>query len=293
MAANEQDFSDWGGKTEVSYDIIDPALAERLRTTLLRIEQTPATGVLPTLGHWCYFQSPAPADLLGEDGHPQRGGFLPPIALPRRMWAGGSLEFLSPIPIGATLSRHSTIGSIQAKEGRSGKLVFVSITHDYWQEETKLITERQDLVFREAAIKGNTASAKSKTTTLPPSEETPTPIHSQTLRGDAVTLFRFSALTFNSHRIHYDRDYAIQVEGYSGLVVHGPLLATQLAQFAEQRLANDGRSLRHFDFKAVSPVIDTQHYTLCAGSEADDGCIPLWIVKDDGVVAMRAEARFL
>jgi len=270
VAANEQDFSDWGGKTEVSYDIIDPALAERLRTTLLRIEQTPATGVLPTLGHWCYFQSPAPADLLGEDGHPQRGGFLPPIALPRRMWAGGSLEFLSPIPIGATLSRHSTIGSIQAKEGRSGKLVFVSITHDYWQEETKLITERQDLVFREAAIKGNTASAKSKTTTLPPSEETPTPLHSQTLRGDAVTLFRFSALTFNSHRIHYDRDYAIQVEGYSGLVVHGPLLATQLAQFAEQRFANDGRSLRHFDFKAVSPVIDTQHYTLCAGSEADD-----------------------
>jgi 3-methylfumaryl-CoA hydratase len=293
VAANEQDFSDWGGKTEVSYDIIDPALAERLRTTLLRIEQTPATGVLPTLGHWCYFQSPAPADLLGEDGHPQRGGFLPPIALPRRMWAGGSLEFLSPIPIGATLSRHSTIGSIQAKEGRSGKLVFVSITHDYWQEETKLITERQDLVFREAAIKGNTASTKSKTTILPPSEKTPAPLHSQTLRGDTVTLFRFSALTFNSHRIHYDRDYAVQVEGYSGLVVHGPLLATQLAQFAEQHFANGGRSLRHFDFKAVSPVIDTQHYTLCTGSEGEDGCVPLWIVKDDGVVAMRAEARFL
>ena len=166
MAANEQDFSDWGGKTEVSYDIIDPALAERLRTTLLRTEQTPATGVLPTLGHWCYFQSPAPADLLGEDGHPQRGGFLPPIALPRRMWAGGSLEFLSPIPIGATLSRHSTIGSIQAKEGRSGKLVFVSITHDYWQEETKLITEQQELVFRAAAIKDNTFSAS--TTKLQP-----------------------------------------------------------------------------------------------------------------------------
>ena len=239
MAANEQDFSDWCGKTEVSYDIIDPALAERLRTTLLRTEQTPATGVLPTLGHWCYFQAPAPADLLGEDGHPQRGGFLPPIALPRRMWAGGSLEFLAPIPIGATLSRHSTIGSMQAKEGRSGKLVFVSITHDYWQEETKLITERQDLVFREAAIKGNTASTKSKTTILPPSEETPAPLHSQTLRGDTVTLFRFSALTFNSHRIHYDRDYAVQVEGYSGLVVHGPLLATQLAQFAEQRLLLD------------------------------------------------------
>ena len=293
MAANEQDFSDWGGKTEVSYDIIDPALAERLRTTLLRTEQTPAIGVLPTLGHWCYFQAPAPADLLGEDGHPQRGGFLPPIALPRRMWAGGSLEFLAPIPIGATLSRHSTIGSMQAKEGRSGKLVFVSITHDYWQEETKLITERQDLVFREAAIKGNTASTKSKTTILPPSEETPAPLHSQTLRGDTVTLFRFSALTFNSHRIHYDRDYAVQVEGYSGLVVHGPLLATQLAQFAEQHFANGGRSLRHFDFKAVSPVIDTQHYTLCTGSEGEDGCVPLWIVKDDGVVAMRAEARFL
>jgi len=171
--------------------------------------------------------------------------------------------------------------------------VFVSITHDYWQEETKLITERQDLVFREAAIKGNTASTKSKTTILPPSEETPAPLHSQTLRGDTVTLFRFSALTFNSHRIHYDRDYAVQVEGYSGLVVHGPLLATQLAQFAEQHFANGGRSLRHFDFKAVSPVIDTQHYTLCTGSEGEDGCVPLWIVKDDGVVAMRAEARFL
>ena len=293
MAVNEQHFSDWCGKTEVSFDIIDSALAERLRTTLLRDEQTPATDVLPTLGHWCYFQSPAPAHLLSEDGHPQRGGFLPPIPLPRRMWAGGSLEFFAQIPVGAKLTRQSTIASIQEKEGRSGKLVFVAIEHEYWQEKTRLLTERQELVFREAAINSNSDTANTKPPGNTPPIDLTIPLYSQTLCGDAVTLFRFSALTFNSHRIHYDRNYAVNVEGYAGLVVHGPLLATQLAHFAEENFGASDRRLRQFNFKAVSPIVDAQNYTLCAGNRSSDGRVPLWIVKDDGVLAMRAEAQFV
>jgi 3-methylfumaryl-CoA hydratase len=293
VASNEYEFDEWCGKTEVSQDVIDPALAARLRTTLLNDEQTLSTEFLPTLGHWCFFQSPAPAHLLSEDGHPQRGGFLPPIPLPRRMWAGGKLEFFAQIPIGATLIRHSTIDSIQAKEGRSGKLVFVTIRHEYWQEKTKLLTEHQDLVFREAATNANSDATGNKTLGLTSPIESTAPLYSQTLCGDAVTLFRFSALTFNSHRIHYDRDYAVNVEGYAGLVVHGPLLATQLAQFAEQNFETSDRRLGSFSFKAVSPIVDTQNYTLCAGNKNSDGRVPLWIIKDNGVLAMRAEAQFV
>ena len=293
VASNEYEFDEWCGKTEVSQDVIDPALAARLRTTLLNDEQTLSTEFLPTLGHWCFFQSPAPAHLLSEDGHPQRGGFLPPIPLPRRMWAGGKLEFFAQIPIGATLIRHSTIDSIQAKEGRSGKLVFVTIRHEYWQEKTKLLTEHQDLVFREAATNANSDATGNKTLGLTSPIESTAPLYSQTLCGDAVTLFRFSALTFNSHPIHYDRDYAVNVEGYAGLVVHGPLLATQLAQFAEKNFETSDRRLGSFSFKAVSPIVDTQNYTLCAGNKNSDGRVPLWIIKDNGVLAMRAEAQFV
>ena len=293
VASNEYEFDEWCGKTEVSQDVIDPALAARLRTTLLNDEQTLSTEFLPTLGHWCFFQSPAPTHLLSEDGHPQRGGFLPPIPLPRRMWAGGKLEFFAQIPIGATLIRHSTIDSIQAKEGRSGKLVFVTIRHEYWQEKTKLLTEHQDLVFREAATNANSDATGNKTLGLTSPIESTAPLYSQTLCGDAVTLFRFSALTFNSHRIHYDRDYAVNVEGYAGLVVHGPLLATQLAQFAEKNFETSDRRLGSFSFKAVSPIVDTQNYTLCAGNKNSDGRVPLWIIKDNGVLAMRAEAQFV
>ena len=293
VASSGYEFEEWCGKTEVSQDVIDPALAARLRTTLLHDEQTLSTEFLPTLGHWCFFQSPAPAHLLSEDGHPQRGGFLPPIPLPRRMWAGGKLEFFAQIPIGATLTRHSTIDSIQAKEGRSGKLVFVTIRHEYWQEEIKLLTEHQELVFREAATNTHSDATSRKTLGVTPPNELTVPLYSQTLSGDPVTLFRFSALTFNSHRIHYDRDYAVNVEGYAGLVVHGPLLATQLAHFAEQNFAlRDGR-LGSFSFKAVSPIVDAQNYTLCAGNRSNDGRVPLWIIKDDGVLAMRAEAQFI
>ena len=293
VASNEYEFDEWCGKTEVSQDVIDPALAARLRTTLLNDEQTLSTEFLPTLCHWCFFQSPAPAHLLSEDGHPQRGGFLPPIPLPRRMWAGGKLEFFAQIPIGATLIRHSTIDSIQAKEGRSGKLVFVTIRHEYWQEKTKLLTEHQDLVFREAATNANSDATGNKTLGLTSPIESTAPLYSQTLCGDAVTLFRFSALTFNSHRINYDRDYAVNVEGYAGLVVHGPLLATQLAQFAEKNFETSDRRLGSFSFKAVSPIVDTQNYTLCAGNKNSDGRVPLWIIKDNGVLAMRAEAQFV
>ncbi len=162
--------------------------------------------------------------------------FCLPIPLPRRMWAGGSLEFFAQIPVGATLTRQSTIDSIQEKEGRSGKLVFVTIRHEYWQEKTRAADRTTRARFSRSRTSTPTQMQRAPNPrgNTPPNDLT-IPLYSQTLCGDAVTLFRFSALTFNSHRIHYDRNYAVNVEGYAGLVVHGPLLATQLAHFAEAK----------------------------------------------------------
>lgn len=291
LTENRHTLQDWIGKTEESQDTLDPALVSRIATSLHLDDGAPRApqlgAALPALWHWCFFQTPAPFAGLSEDGHPRRGGFLPPIELPRRMWAGGSLTFHGPLPVGAAITRRSRIQSIEEKSGRSGALTFVSVAHSYFHGDRLMLEEYQDLVFREAAT-GGSAPAPTK-----PVEPLPEPTHARVQFPNTVTLFRYSALTFNSHRIHFDRDYAVNEEGYEGLVVHGPLLATQLCSFALEACANETERLSRFSFRALSPVIDTTGYRLCAGTrEAGSGAAALWIETADGRLAMRAEAHF-
>jgi 3-methylfumaryl-CoA hydratase len=216
----------------------------------------------------------------GPDGHAERGGFLPPVPLPRRMWAGSRLSFLMPLCIGETISRVSTVTSITSKEGRSGPLVFVTVRHVMTNGAKTAIEEEHDIVYREAPAR-DVAGPQPPAAPVQASWE-----HRRD--PDAVLLFRYSALTFNSHRIHYDRSYVTNVEGYPGLVAHGPLLATLLLDSLARE--HPLRLVTHFTFRAVSPVFDTTPFMVC-GKLSDDGKnAHLWIRHLDGSLAMDATA---
>ena len=275
-----EDLSQWTGRTEASSDRITAAPVHALRATLdLPASTVEGTG-LPLPWHWLYFSSPAHAADVDVDGHPKRGGFLPPVPLPRRMWAGGRLEIKRPLTIGEDATRKSTIKAVTVKEGRSGTLVFVTVLHEISDRHGLAITEEQDLVYRDAPP-ANAAPAKQ----APHGEEG---THSRQVTPDPVLLFRYSALTFNGHRIHYDRDYATAVEGYPGLVVHGPLIATLLLDLLKRELPE--AHIRHFSFKAVSPLIDIHPFSLHMKADAD-GCMKLWALNHEGALAMTAEAQ--
>ncbi len=206
--------------------------------------------------------------------HPKRGRFLPPVPLPRRMWAGGSVEFRRPIAIGAAMERHSRIAGVDCKSGASGELVFVAVEHEIRVAGDVAIRERQDLVYRGPSESGHQRSE-------PADRQS---VATRPYRADPVALFRFSAITFNGHRIHYDRDYARDTEGYPGLVVHGPFQATLLMDlFLRER---PGFEVRQFDFRAYSPIFDTQEFTLNLSPTA--GGAELWTARMDGGVAMTA-----
>jgi 3-methylfumaryl-CoA hydratase len=305
MSSNSQtiNLSDWIGRTAVLDEPIDLALAQRIAISLAEgdtAQHLEAGAPLPPLWHWCFFQTPAVAADLSLDGHPHRGGFLPPVSLPRRMWAGGSLHFHKPLPIAATISRESRIRSIEEKEGRSGPLVFVSIDHHYTANETLLLEERQDLVFREQAKKvAEGAESLPPSTALADGGALNNAVASKEIVPSEVTLFRYSALTFNSHRIHYDRDYAKNVEGYAGLVVHGPLLATQLCEFAESLAESLGgeetAQLQSFDFRGQQATLDLGPYFLQAEQvKRSEGLveIDLRVVNHAGAQSMKAQAVF-
>ncbi len=271
-----QDFSAWVGRSETVDDTITSAPVAGLAATFDRICPDQE---LPSLWHWAYFTPKPPAHLIGPDGHPKRGDFLPPIPLPRRMWAGGRTWFDAPILIGDSVSRRSTIRRIDTKQGRSGTLIFVTLSHDISTPRGVAVREEHDLVFRDNPK---------------PDDPTPTPgpvpggahFHRE-IMPDPVLLFRYSALTFNSHRIHYDRPYATGVEGYPGLVVHGPLIATMLLDLV--RSERPGAVVKAFDFKAVSPLFDTHPLMLCGRLEAD-GSLSLWAQNHLGHLATRARA---
>ncbi len=285
LKASELNLLDWIGNSEQSTDRIDSALTQRIAITLRDQPESPQPrnfASLPPLWHWCFFQNPAPLSRTNIDGHPHHGSFLPPIRLPRRMWAGGSLKFLTPLPIDSEVMRHSKIKSIETKQGRSGELIFISIEHTYWLEGVAAMYEQQDLVFREPAKPGTLETPSSTET------EKRNCIAYREIEPSSVLLFRYSALTFNSHRIHYDRDYAIDSEGYEGLVVHGPLLATQLIEFAQKHNEKKQR-LVGFTFRAMRPVSDKHNYKLCIG-EIEGSSLPLWIENHEGAVAMKATA---
>jgi 3-methylfumaryl-CoA hydratase len=272
------DYSAWVGRSETRNDIATAAPLVGL-AALLDHDTGAAPDIVPPLGHWLYFLPTARQSVIGEDGHPRRdgAGLLPPVPLPRRMWAGSRIEFLSPIPVGAALTRVTTIAAIKSKRGTTGDLLFVTLRHDIAADGVAAIREEQDIVFREPAP---AAPALSIPPTAPTEAEPADAVRS--ISPDPVLLFRYSALTFNAHRIHYDRDYARNVEGYAGLVVHGPLIATLLMDHALRA----GLSPRRFDFRAEAPLIDGAPFDLCLAH--GDGSTRLWARDATGRTTMRA-----
>jgi len=230
---------------------------------------------LPPTWHWLYFHEATPTPQLGPDGHAPRGGFLPPVPLPRRMWAGSRFIFSRPLTLGQKAIRRSTIKSITSKQGRSGQLCFVVVAHEIKMDGELCLTEEQDLVYREAPQPGASATEK---TVKPASSEA---VWSERVQPNPVWLFRYSALTFNGHRIHYDVDYCREVEGYPGLVVHGPLIATLLLDQFRHRSPDS--TISTFNFRAMSPLYDVSPFTL-NGNEGH-----LWAANHDGGLAMQAE----
>jgi 3-methylfumaryl-CoA hydratase len=271
----------WVGKTETTSSRVGAATANAMAATLDR----PFDGdALPPLWHWAYFWTAAPQSEIGPDGHPKRGGFLPPVPLPRRMWAGGRLKFAHPIRVGEAVTRRSTIAKVDAKQGRSGALVFVTVAHEILNAQGVAITEEHDIVYRDNPEPGAAAPVPQQA----PADEQ----FSRAITPDPVLLFRYSALTFNGHRIHYDRSYVTEVEGYPGLIVHGPLIATLLVDLLRRELP--GAVLKQFDFKAASPLFDIHPFTVCGKREADGsiaaGHVDLWARNHLGQLAMSARA---
>jgi 3-methylfumaryl-CoA hydratase len=265
-------------------DHIDPWRARALHATMDLPGDGPTEGdALPHFWHWIYFLDARPARALGRDGHPATGedGFIPYFGLPRRMWAGGRLRFHQPLPIGAKVEKRSTIDNVAEKSGRSGPLAFVTVRHDISGPDGLAITEHQDIVYRQdPAQKQDLALNAPKS----PPKQAPTDEHRLQLFTCSTTmLFRYSALTFNGHRIHYDRDYAQGVEGYPGLIVHGPLIAQMLLAFAE---AAPGQTTAQFEFRAASPAFDFEEITLCAKDRSDG--TDLWARGPDGRLIMTA-----
>lgn len=240
------DLQAWVGRTRQVVERLHPFPAQAFAALLDRDPATTSTGgLLPPGWHWLYFHSPTRTSELGADGHERRGAFLPPVPLPRRMWAGGRLEFLHPLPVGVDAERHSTITAIEEKDGRSGPLVFVTVTHEVRVDGTVAVREEQDLVYRQPpppvpAAPGTPYADLSSLRVL------------QRFPTDPVTLFRFSALTYNGHRIHYDHPYATSVEGYPDLVVHGPLLALLLLDAADREARP--RGLARFAYRGLAPI---------------------------------------
>jgi 3-methylfumaryl-CoA hydratase len=277
---NEDSFSAWIGKSETNNDTIDARPVRLMRTIMDSDFNAPNNDELPPLWHWLYFPTTATLDELGPDGHPKLGGFLPPVELPRRMWAGGRLQFFRPLRIGDQVEKKSSIKDIATKNGRTGKLCFVTVVHEFMVSGDLCIREEHDIVYRENAKTGITSPS-------PPAAPDNCD-WSRSIKPGPVMLFRYSALTFNGHRIHYDVDYCRDVEGFEGRVFHGPLTATLLVDLAVRN--NPDKPLRSFDFRAISPLFDTKSF-LIAGQNHDK-MSEIWAQNSDGRLAMKAEAVF-
>ena len=273
----------WIGRSEEAGDLITATPCAALAALLDRPPERPAAGTpLPPLWHWLYFLPLHRQSELGPDGHARRGGFLPPVTLPRRMWAGSQFEFRAPLCIGDQVVRRSVIDNVTEKSGRNGPLIFVRVRHELRRqgEAAAALTEFHDIVYRPEAVAGE----------APPPASRPelTARWQRSCVADPVLLFRFSALTFNGHRIHYDRSYAREVEGYPGLVVHGPLLATWLIDLVRRELP--AAQLSRFEFRALRPLFDQHPFTLNGAPAADGRTVRLWATDHEGWLVMDASA---
>lgn len=263
-------YENWIGKTETCRDLITAWPLAALAAMLDR--EVPSDGVVPPLWHWLYFLPTHRQSELGPDGHGRRGEFLPPVELPRRMWAGGRFEFHDSLRVGDQAERISTIASVQEKQGRSGALAFVVVRHEVRTPRGLALTEEHDIVYRgEGGAEVPQAAPAGKFE------------WERTVHPDDVLLFRYSALTFNGHRIHYDRRYCTDVEHYPGLVVHGPLVATMLLGLVPEAVAK-------FSFRAVSPLFDTEAFQVRGLREGSGASLSACTAG--GRLAMTASAEF-
>ena len=283
-AATLAHLQGWAGKTETLMDDITAAPVRGLSATLDCDDPAPSPGTaLPPLWHWLYFLPQHRQSEIGPDGHAKRGGFLPPVPLPRRMWAGGRLHWAqaNPLVVGDAVRRTSRIESVTHKAGRTGDLLFVLVKHEVHNAKGLALTEEHDIVYRAAAQPGDPAA-------LPvPAEKDAA--WQRSIIPDDVLLFRYSALTFNGHRIHYDRQYVTEIEGYPGLIVHGPLIATLLVDLLRCNTA--GAFVKSFSFKAVRPTFDLHPFRLSGQPSSDGKTVRLWAEDHEGWITMQATAE--
>jgi len=283
-AATLAHLQSWIGRTETLSDELTAAPVRGLSATLDRDDPAPAPGtVLPPLGHWLFFLPQHRQSELGPDGHAKRGGFLPPVPLPRRMWAGGRLAWnpANPLRVGDAVQRHSRIESVTHKAGRTGDLVFVLVRHAIHNARGLGVTEEHDIVYRAAPLPGDPVP--------PPVQAEPGAAWQREITPDDVLLFRYSALTFNGHRIHYDRRYVTEVEGYPGLIVHGPLIATLLVDLVRRNAP--GAFVTGFQFKAVRPTFDLHPFRLNAQPSADGRSVRVWAQDHEGWLTLHGEVQ--
>ena len=287
------DLSQWVGRRQEMVETISPVQVRQMAAALddrARLDH-PASAPLPAGWHWCYFNPTAQQSGLGEDGHPAKGDFLPPVAQPRRMWAGSRLVWQRAFSVGREVTKATEIQSVARKQGRSGEMVFVTLAHRYSDDQGLVLTEEHDIVYRDAPDEAERDQLRATGQRIASGE------HAferqgewvKAVRTDEVMLFRYSAATFNGHRIHYDQPYCRDVEGYPGLVVHGPLIATLLLDWVERELApalGTAGFVSAFSFKAKSPTFHLSGFHLHARRSEHGGGLDVWSTNNLGQVGL-------
>jgi 3-methylfumaryl-CoA hydratase len=272
----------WIGRSTQASDLVTAQLGKGLRATLFMEIGEPKKGdAAPFTVHWCLAPAVFPMSELGPDGHPTRGGFLPPVPLPRRMWAGGELEFFDTLRVGDEVTRTSRIADVTMKTGSTGALCFVSVDHLITTTRGTAIRERQDIVYRDLSSAQPAAPTK-------PAAAAPSAQHRESHMADPVLLFRYSALTFNGHRIHYDRDYVTKVEGYPGLIFHGPMQAAFLVEFAAK--LHGGAAPKKFSYRGVQPLFEGSEFSVNANNI--EGGLEVWTANSTGQPTMKGTATW-
>lgn len=275
---DEAALNAWVGRSMEATDDLTRRLVAEYRVTLDPHLAPVAEGEAPLAIHWCLAPPMTPMAEVGPDGHAARGGFLPPVPLPRRMWAGGEVETFAPLRVGEAVTRRSRIESVRMKEGRTGRLCFVAVRHEVFGGDGLALTERHDIVYR-----GADAGPPRSPPAAPPRRAD----LAWQVEGSEVLLFRYSALTFNSHRIHYDHPYVTGVEGYPGLVIHGPIQSTLLFNLAG---VLGGRAPRRFTYRGLSPLFVPDTFAV-EGVRTESG-VECWTRSGAGYFAMQAEATW-
>ena len=284
MTEELEALKNWIGKSEAAEERADAFQIQGL-FALLDKSSFPREGEpVGPMGHWCYFNPRVLATEIGPDGHPARGGFMPPVPLPRRMFGGFRATHYQPLIIGEMMQRKARIIDVQIKQGKTGKLVICTVRHSFYGENGLAIEEDHDYIYRDNPLANERATSDAgKSTTVPTDHR-----WSKTITPNPVMLFRYSAVTFNGHRIHYDRRYVTEIEGYPALVVHGPLIATLLLELALDN--NSGHTVQKFDFQARAPLFDDAPFSI-AGKPTVNGC-SLWSATPAGNYSARASVVF-